>query len=118
MNILQFEPHNCSSYAKIMKFTSFRIQKHLIRPISVIKIKSTGFSARNQRPERKKQDCGSYFQETRGHFYKTAKRRGTWCPRPSDLGSMAELRSKRERARARANKRAREISGSRARQAD
>jgi hypothetical protein len=44
-----------------MKFTSFRIQKHLIRHISVIKIKSRGFSARNQGPERKKLDCRSYF---------------------------------------------------------
>jgi hypothetical protein len=36
----------------------------------VIKIKARGFSARNQGPERKKQDCGFYFQETEGSFNK------------------------------------------------
>jgi hypothetical protein len=36
------------------------------------------------------------FLGNQGHFYKTAKRRGTGCPRPLDLGSTTEIRFERE----------------------
>jgi hypothetical protein len=70
-----------------------------------------GFSARNQGPQRKKQECGLYFQETEGLFNKITKRRGMGCPQPFYHRSMAEISLERERARARTrtNNRAREV---------
>jgi hypothetical protein len=42
----------------------------------MIKVKTRGFSARNQGPERKKRDYELYFQETEGLFNKITKRMG------------------------------------------
>jgi hypothetical protein len=53
MNILQFEPPNLEFICKIYEINKFCNSKYKIRPISVIKIKSRGFSARNQGSVRK-----------------------------------------------------------------
>jgi hypothetical protein len=49
MNILQFEPPNLKFICKRYEINRFWNSKYKIRPISVIKIKSRGFFARNQR---------------------------------------------------------------------
>jgi hypothetical protein len=48
MNILQFEPPNLEFICKRFEIKKFLNSKYKIRPISVIKIKSRGFFARNQ----------------------------------------------------------------------
>jgi hypothetical protein len=52
MNILQFEPPNLEFMCKRYEIDKFWNSKYYIRPISVIKIKFRGFSARNQGPKR------------------------------------------------------------------
>jgi hypothetical protein len=79
--------------------------KYKIRPISVIKIKSRGFSARNQGSARKNQGWQVVFSKAEGLFNKKTTQRGTRCSQPSDHGSAAEIRSERERARGHADER-------------
>jgi hypothetical protein len=83
-------------------------------PISVIKIKSSDLSARNQELRRKKTGRRVYFQETGGLFNKTTERRGIGCSRPSDLRSMAENRSNvqaPERRRSHTDRQTRSVRG-------
>ena len=55
MNILQFEPPNLEFICKRYEINKFWNSKYKIRPISEIKIKSKGFSARNQGSAHKNQ---------------------------------------------------------------
>jgi hypothetical protein len=61
MNILQFEPPNLEFICKRYEINKFWNSKYKIRHISVIKIKSKGFSARNPGPDRIKTGPGVIF---------------------------------------------------------
>jgi hypothetical protein len=55
MNILQFEPLNSEFICKRYEIIKFWNSKYKIRPISVIKLKARGFSAKFQGSVRKTQ---------------------------------------------------------------
>jgi hypothetical protein len=55
MNILQFEPPNLEFICKRYEINKFWTSKYKIRSISMIKIKSRGFSAKNRGSARKNQ---------------------------------------------------------------
>jgi hypothetical protein len=75
VNILQFEPSYLESYAKVMNFGSFRIEKPEFIPISVIKIKPGG--SLYKKPGVR----GLISKKHGGLFNKKTKRRGIECSR-------------------------------------
>jgi hypothetical protein len=87
MNILQFEPPNLEFICKRYEINKFWNSKYKIRPISVIKLKVRGFSARNQGPKRENQGRRVPFLENRGGgFSKLPTTKGYRAP--SVIGSQ------------------------------
>jgi hypothetical protein len=89
MNILQFESLNLEFICKTYETNKFGSLKSKIRPKSVIKQKSRDLFSRNQGCARKTKGRQVDSYQNEGFFIKTAARRGTRSPQPSDPRSTA-----------------------------
>jgi hypothetical protein len=97
MNILQFESPNLEFICKRYEINNFWSSKYKIRSKSVINKKVRGLFARKQGPAYETEGRWVDSYKTKGFFSKTAARRGTGFPQPSDPRSAAKIRSTRER---------------------